>query len=239
MSHESQAYELLTPDPVANADLLDVLRRGAGQVLAADDRGVLLRDAGSRAYMMTSTSPAAAQSLLDQVIDPPVMVTHQEFSLPLIAERFGFDRATPCHQSAFLGSALPVVERPDLRVQSLGPDWAETLAEQYSLKLGVGHLRRVCAAGDMYGAFRGDTLVGFIGQHAEGSMGMLEVYPDYRRQGIAEYLVTWLGNRIIARGLVPFDQIIVGNTASERLQRKLGFTISPDKLYWTALTVAE
>lgn len=234
----AEARARLAPDPVFNADLLDIVQRGAGDILAADDRGVLLRDDGSGAYLMTATSPAAVDSLLDLVIDPPHLVTHQDYSRPLIAARFGFDRATACYQSAFLGPTLPAIERPDLRVEALGADWAAQLAQQYSLGLGVDYLRQRCAAGAMYGAFPADaatspaTLAGFIGQHAEGSMGLLEIYPAHRRQGIGQYLVTWLANLILAEGRVPFDQIIVGNQASEALQRHLGFTISTKRLYW-------
>ena len=42
------------------------------------------------------------------------------------------------------------------------------------------HRRRV-----MHGAFQKGELLGFIGMHSEGSVGMLEVLPQHRRKGAA------------------------------------------------------
>ena len=54
-------------------------------------------------------------------------------------------------------------------------------------------------SGMMYGAFADGKLAGFIGMHAEGSMGILEVFEEFRRQGIAEALERHLINRILEK----------------------------------------
>ncbi|MBE6831787.1 MAG: tRNA (guanosine(37)-N1)-methyltransferase TrmD, partial [Ruminococcaceae bacterium] len=51
-------------------------------------------------------------------------------------------------------------------------------------------------------------------------------------QGIAVVLETFLANRFLAEGRVPFAQIIAGNTASLKLQQKLGFTVSEQAICW-------
>lgn len=48
----------------------------------------------------------------------------------------------------------------------------------------MGRLR----AGVMLGAFLRDRPAGFIGLHEEGSMGMPEVLPEFRRMGVARAL---------------------------------------------------
>ena len=35
-----------------------------------------------------------------------------------------------------------------------------------------------------FGAFVDGQLAGFVGEHSEGSMGMLEIFPAYRRRGL-------------------------------------------------------
>lgn len=86
--------------------------------------------------------------------------------------------------------------------------------------------------GAMYGAFYGDELAGFIGVHSEGSIGMLEVLPQYRRRGIAAALETYLFNLFIERGMTPYGQVVVGNEVSCGLQRRLGLCTAKETVFW-------
>ena len=63
-------------------------------------------------------------------------------------------------------------------------------------------------------------------------MGILEVFEEFRRQGIAEALERHLINRILEKGWVPFCQIFTDNEASVKLQQKLGLRIVRDTVYW-------
>ena len=63
-------------------------------------------------------------------------------------------------------------------------------------------------------------------------MGLLEVFPDYRRHGIGEILERAQIARTIREGNIPFCQVVEGNTASERLQKKLGLEISRETVTW-------
>lgn len=85
-------------------------------------------------------------------------------------------------------------------------------------------LRHLCD-GRVWGGYdaRGD-LVGFIGEHDEGSMGMLEVFPAYRRRGYARALEAALMNALHAAGRTPYCHVDPANRASIALQRTLGLT---------------
>ena len=84
----------------------------------------------------------------------------------------------------------------------------------------------------LYGAFRNGELVGFIGKHAEGSMGLLEVLPAWRRQGVGENLERFLIARELEQGDVPYCQVFTDNQASLALQRKLGLTLAEGTVIW-------
>ena len=75
-------------------------------------------------------------------------------------------------------------------------------------------------------------MVGFIGQHLEGSMGLLEVLPQYRKNGYGMELEQTMINYMLEKGLIPFCQVEVTNEKSLRLQKKLGLTISREQVYW-------
>ena len=66
-------------------------------------------------------------------------------------------------------------------------------------------------------------------------MGLLEVLPNYRRQGIATLLQSYLTNLELSRGHIPYGQVFDGNEPSLALQRSLGYQRSAGLMYWSEL----
>jgi len=229
MSHSAALAYL--DDPVFYADMIDSLTRNRCQVLAASPAGVLLQTEG--AALIAGTDEAAIAAMLELIDTAHIdrVVVHDAAAIPVIERRLGFTGHAACWSAAYLGGPIAPLTLPGVRVETLGPAWAATVAANYhpdDLAYAVDRIE----AGVMLGAFRGETLLGFIGQHDEGAMGLLEVLPQYRHQGIARVLLTHLAHDLMDRGRVPYDHIIVGNTASVALQRQLGFSISTRTLAW-------
>ena len=86
--------------------------------------------------------------------------------------------------------------------------------------------------GVMYGAFVEDRLVGFMGMHNEGSLGLLYVEEAYRRHGIAVSLESYVINITLEKGWTPYGHVIVGNEESFLLQEKLGLYRSDKTIWW-------
>lgn len=175
-------------------------------------------------------------------------------------QEYGLFLSNECIQAVYTrGVSLPV--RKNLVIRQLDLSYEEIIREHYSLISEPEFIRERIRAGVMYGAFvqkqaktcgnkgneenlnavddranedkeSGLTLAGFIGEHEEGSMGMLEVFSEFRRQGIAEALESFCINRMLREGRIPFCQIIKGNEASVRLQEKLGLRISGESIWW-------
>jgi tRNA (guanine37-N1)-methyltransferase len=74
-------------------------------------------------------------------------------------------------------------------------------------------------------------LAGYIGTHDEGAMGLLQILPPYRRRHYAEALETAMIRFLMADGRAVWGQVEESNTASRRLQEKLGFAWG-DLYYW-------
>ncbi|MBO4819571.1 MAG: GNAT family N-acetyltransferase [Firmicutes bacterium] len=72
----------------------------------------------------------------------------------------------------------------------------------------------------------------FIGRHREGAMGLLRVFPQYRRRGYAEKIYSTLIYEQIKRGALPYCQVDVTNDASIHLQNKLGFLKAAQPVGW-------
>lgn len=59
--------------------------------------------------------------------------------------------------------------------------------------------------------------------------------PNYRRQGIATLLQSYLTNLELSRGHIPYGQVFDGNEPSLALQRSLGYQRSAGLMYWSEL----
>ena len=87
-------------------------------------------------------------------------------------------------------------------------------------------LKKIVERKSMLFGYHEDHLVGFIGEHLEGSMGLLYVFPEYRRMGFAAALENAKIAEVMQKGFVPFAQIDKNNLPSLGLQEKIGLTRS-------------
>ncbi|MDR2895252.1 MAG: GNAT family N-acetyltransferase [Propionibacteriaceae bacterium] len=219
-------------DPVFFADMIASIARGA-EIVASDTDGVVLLTSDGTILLASHDAEATSRQLdlVDQLrLDQPYIVTHNDDSKAVVANRYNYSWLTPCWSAAFLGESFPA-KPTDIDIRQLADDQIDEVITTYDLN-GPDYIRQRFADKAMFGAWREDQLLGYIGTHAQGAMGLLYVFPSFRHQGVAEALVCDLGNRLLAAGHRPYDHIVVGNDASDHLQRKLGFTISTRQLCW-------
>lgn len=226
------ALEYLTKDSVLNMDMIESIGRNEAKILEASEQGVLLYNNAGEVYMMSADSPEAARQMLSEIKSAEVIVVHQEYSIPLVEESFAFDGITQCHQVVYEPKEpLPEPDR-SFEIRTLDESYLSFVCEHYSHGSDEDYLSERLGAGVIKGAFLGDKLAGFIGQHAEGSMGMLEVLPQYRHNHIAVGLETYLINQLLREHHTPYAQVIVGNAASLSLQKKLNLSVSEGLVSW-------
>ena len=227
---EARAY--LERDPVLHANLLEILRRGSADQLVVEPEGVLLHDGGCGAWMLAAEG-AAAERLLDQV--PPdcdLFVGHNMGYFSLARTRLGLREQEICWSAAYLRPEPPPVRDFDGALRMLDLSQAPWVLEHYSHAFAdLTYMERAIERG-MIGAFVRGMPAGFVGYHDEGSIGMLEVLPRYRRRGLGEVLQRAAIGLALARGQFPFAHIIAGNVASLALPRKLGMERSKTPLFW-------
>ena len=232
MDQMERARAWLERDKVLHANLLEVLRRGSADALVAEEGGVLLHDTGCGAWMLAA-EPEAAPAFLDRVpAGCGLFVGHDMAYFDLARARLGLPEQEICWSAAYL-------DREPLSLPAFGGElwlldrsWAPWLAAHYSHDFGGAAYMERAADRGIIGAFVEGRPAGFVGFHDEGSIGMLEVLPAYRRRGLGEILQRAAVNLALERGQLPFGQVIDGNTASLELHRRLGWTLCPEKLYW-------
>ena len=222
------------PTGISKIDLLGIERvisRGTGRIIEDLPDALFVYDSVSEAFFLACTDHNLGLRIFERHAElncSLLMVTDTKLG-KTVFERYGFDEMFECYQVAYMGSApepgnrltLREADRTDLPFITsvyhlISPEEMKEVIERKSLLLG----------------FREDQLVGFIGEHLEGSMGLLFVFPEYRRKGYAALLEKAYIARTIGKGYIPFGQVEINNRASLKLQQKIGMVQSDTPCCW-------
>ncbi len=228
MEQKELAMTFFARNPALYVHMSELLRLDRGELLACRENGVLM--ARGSLCLMGAASAADVAELLSGIPDTmEELVVCGRAAADAAREWLDLEETCECWQAVYLRQEkLPVCG--DIR--QLDGRYFHAVLEGYSLFQDETYIASRLEAGVMYGIFVEDELAGFIGEHDEGSMGMLEVFPAYRRQGLGLALESFQINRILEEGRMPYDQVILGNEKSLSLQKKLGMTITKDTVTW-------
>ncbi len=208
-----------------------VLRRGSGDIIAERDDALLIRDRVSGAYFFACEDAEIGIPLLDHYIgeDWELLMVSDHSTGKVAFERYGFSEKLECYQVAYFGD-IPSIN-DGLIVRTADEYDLAILKENYHL-ISPEELENIVGRkGILLGYFQ-DRLIGFIGEHLEGSMGILYVFPKYRHRGFGTALQSHLIAKTMEKGYIPFGQVEKDNYASLNLQKKIGMTQSDHLIVW-------
>lgn len=224
---KEKALEFLNKDYLLNVDMIECIRRNICRILYASDKAVLIVADSGWVHMLSCEDRELGLELI-KTHQPPWVVLHQMDMREAVAG-LGYRIGDQCWQSAYTKTTPMEETLADIR--RLDRRFLKRIADNYELA-DEEEIAALLDAGVIYGAFAGGELAGFIGRHEEGSVGLLFVFPEFRRMGIAEALERNYVNRELAEGNVAYGQIFVGNTPSRQLQEKLGMDFSDKFICW-------
>ena len=207
-----------------------VLKRGSGEILADRDNALLVRDSVSGALLLACSDRETGFSLLDRYADDCGLLMVSDYALGKEAfERYGFSEKIECYQYAYYGGKPSV--SPELDIRTADEDDLAMLTENYHM-ISPDELAQVVRRGSVFIGYDRGQPVGFIGEHLEGSMGLLYIFPEYRRKGFGTVLETYLIAKTMEDGYIPFGQVEKDNLRSLSLQKKIGMTTSDNLIVW-------
>lgn len=229
MTIEEKALEILVRDEVSNIDMAEGIRRGTMAALYAENGTVLLRAKGSFLTFFASDNEDDAREAL--LAHPEIFgcVAHGEIARDMLQSVLGLSYETPCRQYAYLSKQKPELD-PRFTYRVLEAGDADYVRSHY--KPGYEDIDAAIAAGRMIGAEVEGKLAGFVGMHGEGSVGMLEVDPAYRRLGVGTALEKFMFAKHIDEGRVAYGQVFVTNDGSLALQKKMGIEMGKNLIWW-------
>jgi len=229
------ANEMLSKDILLNVDMLECIRRNSAEIIFASDEAVLLLDIPSQIYMISAKNIEIAKILINDLPDNiSIIVAHEKFSYDLLIKKFHFNNTMICHNTVYLNKLPIIPQNSALKIESLTPAYKDIIIKNYSKAdiVDINYIENRLKTKVMFGAFINNDLCGFIGSHEEGSIGMLEVFPKYRGQGIGAALQIAATNDALAHKRYAYGQVVETNLISAALQKKLGFQLSKNKVYW-------
>lgn len=230
MRNTALAY--LAENPLHHMGMIFPIKRGSSEIIYADTDGVLLIETASGAYMLSASCLNKGKELLDSVGRQGLFCVHQKEFFDYLSEKYNYSNGLTCLQAVYNSSKPTQHDSNRLDIRQLAPGYIDIVYEHYHDHADYDYIKKSLERGDIYGGYLGDELCGFVGTQAEGSIGMLEVFPSHRRKGFASELEGYMINLILKRGRVPFAQVTVGNKASLNLHKRLGFDIAADEVYW-------
>jgi len=223
--------DFLGKEPLLRVQPRVAALRGSGEVLARTEGGLLLLDRVGGVPMLCADHGRAVRALEPALpAGTHILVSDCSPMDDWLMEKRGLDGRSVCNNVVYLGQK-PVPVQTDIELRPLPLSEAERVSENYPLH-DLETIRIFIGEGRLLGGYRGEELVGFLGWHEEGSMGLLHVFAPFRRRGYAYAMEGLQINMMLGRGELPFGQVIQGNDASMALQLKLGFTREDRTVSW-------
>lgn len=253
MKQEEKQKTLLTikrfiaKDRVFYANLSDILSSNHYRICFAEEDGVLLQDTSgfyeNGTYYFAAADETAAKKILlscpteYEKMRSGMTACNGETIAAIVADFFEYDVITHCYQVVY-SPEKPIALKGMLQIEKATEKHLQTIIVTYD-KESPEALKKLVERGNIYCAYAADekqkdkkNFVGYIGQHPDGSMGLLLIFPEYRRHGYAEELESFQINKILAEGRTPYAHIITDNFKSIALQEKLGAIVAKDKVLW-------
>lgn len=217
-------------DPALYADMEAYLKSGEWEIAHESQTALWLRWNRGWLHAIAAFDLSEARRILEQILSDGAIVLRGCEGLRELAAARGFNGCNPCVQVMYdRKEAIPI--RTELVIRHPDESDFPKVAESYDMGT-EEELWEDFHSPDFLGAYLDGEFVGYIGVHGEGSMGILYVFPTYRRRGYAEALYATLINRQLEKGRLPFAQILEDNEQSVALQRKMGLRISDGRVYW-------
>ena len=227
---KEDALLYLKKNMILNIGMIDPITRDSAEILYANKDGVLIREVKSKVYMLSVENLKKGIELINNIDECRIITIYQDYMIDYIFKKFGINKEIECYQGIYKDKSKLNL-RGNLEIKVLKEENKEIILKNYD-KLSEKDIDKLLKNKSLFGGYKNGTLIGFVGNHLEGSIGILEVFEKYRGLGYGTELESYMVNKMIEKGLIPFVQVEINNEKSIKLQKKLGFEISKEKLYW-------
>lgn len=223
--------EFLEKDRLQNIMAINFLKKPTCKILGQNEAGVYLYDSYSNISLLCVDNVEAGVALLEGSSKPNKLILNRPIMLDYVKDKWNFTSKYPCFQAVFTKEKMTYNDT--LSISLATDEEIEVMNATYQFA-NMEEFEKTRERGMLFAGHEGDKFVGYIGEHPEGSMGMLHILEHYRGRGYAYMLESFMISEKLRRGQIVYCHIIEDNVASFSLQKKLGLDIAKDKIFWTS-----
>ena len=136
-----------------------------------------------------------------------------------------FKNTDICSQAVYCGEKLENKNLMQLKKEDL-----EYVKKSYRDGNHEKEIEETFKNNNLLGYYENNELIGYVGRHADYSIGILFVKEKFRKKGYGSIILKTAF--LFWENQVPFTHIIIGNTASENLHKKIQCKFGKKKVYW-------
>ena len=220
---------------IDRVDMDEPVRLGFGKVIYEGKHGMVIDETRSDALMIDIDDVDFFIDIYEKnhLEKYQLIQTKQQDIKDILVERYHKIFQFSCYQAVYLRrDKIELILPLGVEIRNLDESYCQEVYQRYHYDFSKDNILNKINKGHLWGLFENQQLAGFIGIHDEGSMGMLEVFEEYRRKGYASLLEKYLICYFMEKGWIPFCQVNIHNQASLLLQQKLGLTISKNECFW-------
>jgi len=244
----NECKEKLMLNKKLHMDMIEMINRGRAVLVAKSANDFLLQDTETGYFHHSGENTEFFMGLPREVrLAIKKIILHQEEMLAPVQKLLNLENALICYQAVYTPrEKLPIsgLYRGDgqpteqgLVIRPLTMEYADIVQKEYNHAeyqkvKDNSYIKDRIKKGCMYGAFLNDELAGFIGIHNDDSIGMLRVFEQYRGRHIGRVMQTFIINKMLEQGNIPYGQFLIGDEGSEKLQKSLGMYMSKTPVIW-------
>ena len=218
-------------DPLLTANIENSLRQGSGDILEDSAEGIFLYDREGHVFCLYApTELGKAWLRKHEALGYELLILYDDALIAYAAETYGLTIDEKCRQVVWTAAEPPLCTN-SLSVRAASEEDIDLCLRVYRHS-SEEDIRKAVGAGNVLLGYEGEQFAGMIGLHSEGSIGMLEVLPAYRRKGYGAELEKAMIASRLRKGCIPFAHVYLSNAASLALQEHIGMACSEGTLTW-------
>ncbi len=226
---KQKLWKLLSQNKRSYIHMMESITRGTGEILYAEGFNILIYNRACSLCMMDAESREEAEKMFPLLPeDTRLIVSSKAFLNDMLCKELSFQIYEECYQALYTKREPLPVSYKDIRLLTMA-DKDYVTANYHDNE---AYITERIGAKALYGAYVEEKLCGFVGIHSDGSTGILFVEPAYRKRGLGQALESYIINRQLEMGHIPYGHIILGNGESMRVQEHLGLYLSKDTIWW-------
>lgn len=228
---ENEAICYLENDIFLNIDMIEAIKHENYEMIHASIEGVCIFLKDSNVYMLSMDNVEIGESLIEKMDSRNSIVIHQSIFERKVREVFNVQETMAVYHMIYnKNEVLPYKNKGVFK--SLTMKEHEFVCQHYQHVDDPEYITKIIDNGWLFGIYEEDKLAGFIGRHGEGSMGLLEVLPMFKRKGYGSDLLKFMVHHYKKQGRIPYSQIIIGNKPSHFLHKSVGFEYEDKIVKW-------